>query len=85
VLYSKKAGFKVTCHQPRHTMATQMLNADADLVTIQDILGHSYIRSTERYCHVSNQKVRRIYYRAIDKVIERHSPPGKKSLTKKRF
>lgn len=80
--YSKKAGFKVSCHQLRHTMATQMLNADADLVTIQDLLGHSYIRTTERYCRVSNQKVRRDYYRAIDKVIERHNPTDKITLDK---
>jgi len=80
--YSKKAGFKVTCHQLRHTMATQMLNADADLVTIQDLLGHAYIRTTERYCRVSNQKVRRDYYRAINKVIERHNPTSKKTLDK---
>jgi len=80
--YSKKAGFKVTCHQLRHTMATQMLNADADLVTIQDLLGHAYIRTTERYCRVSNQKVRRDYYQAMDKVIERHCPIGKKRLDK---
>jgi len=78
--YSKKAGFKVTCHQLRHTMATQMLNADADLVTIQDLLGHAYIRTTERYCRVSNQKVRRDYYQAMGKVVERHSPKGKKKL-----
>jgi site-specific recombinase XerD len=80
--YSKKAGFKVSCHQLRHTMATQMLNADADLVTIQDLLGHAYIRTTERYCRVSNQKVRRDYYRAMDKVIHRHSPLGNKRLDK---
>jgi len=78
--YSKKAGFKVSCHQLRHTMATQMLNADADLVTIQDLLGHAYIRTTERYCRVSNQKVRRDYYQAMEKVVERHSPGGKKQL-----
>ena len=75
--YSKKAGFNVTCHQLRHTMATQMLNADADLVTIQDLLGHAYIRTTERYCRVSNQKVRRDYYRAMDKVIARHRPSNR--------
>ena len=80
--YSKKAGFKVSCHQLRHTMATQMLNADADLVTIQDLLGHAYIRTTERYCRVSNQKVRRDYYQAMVKVIERHCPVGKKMLDK---
>ena len=80
--YSKKAGFKVSCHQLRHTMATQMLNADADLVTIQDLLGHAYITTTERYCRVSNQKVRRDYYRAMDKVVERHSKAGNKRLDK---
>ena len=70
--YAQKAGLKVCCHQLRHTMATQMLNADADLVTIQDLLGHTRIRTTERYCRVSNQKVRRDYYNAMTKVMQRH-------------
>ena len=70
--YAQKAGFKVCCHQLRHTMATQMLNADADLVTIQDLLGHTRITTTERYCRVSNQKVRRDYYNAMTKVMQRH-------------
>ena len=56
----------------RHTMATQMLNADADVVTIQDLLGHTRIKTTQRYCRVSNQKVRRDYHKAIEKVIQRH-------------
>ncbi len=80
--YSKKAGLNVTCHQLRHTMATQMLNADADLVTIQDLLGHTYIRTTERYCRVSNQKVRKDYYQAIEKVIKRHRLNIEKRLDK---
>jgi site-specific recombinase XerD len=80
--YAKKAGFKVTCHQLRHTMATQMLNADADLVTIQDLLGHAYLGTTERYCRVSNQKVRRDYYKAMDQVLKRHSPHQNKTLDK---
>jgi site-specific recombinase XerD len=70
--YAQKAGLKVCCHQLRHTMATQMLNADADLVTIQDLLGHTRIRTTERYCRVSNQKVKRDYYNAMTKVMQRH-------------
>lgn len=71
--YARKAGMKVSCHQLRHTMATQLLNADADLVTIQDLLGHSRIKTTQRYCQVSNLKVQRDYQNAIGKVIERHA------------
>jgi site-specific recombinase XerD len=71
--YARKAGLKVSCHQLRHTMATQLLNADADLVTIQDLLGHSRIKTTQRYCQVSNLKVQRDYHKAIAKVMERHA------------
>jgi integrase len=53
------------------TMATQMLDADAQLATIQDLLGHSWITTTQRYCRVSNPKVRRDYYKAMGKIIQR--------------
>lgn len=70
--YARKAGLKVSCHQLRHTMATQLLNADADLVIIQDLLGHNQIRTTQIYCKVSNLKVQRDYHKAINKVVLRH-------------
>jgi len=69
--YANKTGLTVCCHHLRHTMATQMLNADAELVTIQDLLGHSWITTTQRYCRVSNLKVQKDYYRAMELVMKR--------------
>jgi site-specific recombinase XerD len=69
--YGRKSKVKVSCHQLRHTMATQLLNADAALVTIQDLLGHGQITTTQRYCRVSNLKVQRDYYKAIEVVLQR--------------
>ena len=69
--YSRKSGLKVSCHKLRHTMATQLLNADADLVTIQDLLGHTRIRTTQRYCRLSNNKAQRDYYKAMDSIMKK--------------
>jgi site-specific recombinase XerD len=72
--YARKANVSISCHQLRHTMATQMLNADAQLETIQDLLGHSGIITTQRYCKVSNMKVKRDYYKAMEVVMTRTTP-----------
>jgi site-specific recombinase XerD len=69
--YAQKSQVAASCHQLRHTMATQLLNADAGLATIQDLLGHGQITTTQRYCRVSNLKVQRDYYQAIQVVLER--------------
>ena len=72
--YSKKTGLDISCHHLRHTMATQMLNADAELSTIQDLLGHRWITTTQRYCTVFNLKVQRDYFKAMEIVMQRSSP-----------
>ena len=72
--YGRKAGVRISCHQLRHTMATQLLNADAELATIQDLLGHNWVTTTQRYCKVSNVKVMRDYYKAIEIVMARTTP-----------
>jgi site-specific recombinase XerD len=69
--YARKSDLNVSCHRLRHTMATQLLNADADLATIQDLLGHGQITTTQRYCRVANLKVQRDYYKAMEVVLQR--------------
>ena len=71
--YAKKFGVTVSCHRLRHTMATQLLNADAMLVSVQELLGHNSIVSTQRYCKVSNEKVRRDYFKAMELVMKRNA------------
>jgi site-specific recombinase XerD len=69
--YARKSSLEVSCHRLRHTMATQLLNADAGLATIQDLLGHGQITTTQRYCRVANLKVQRDYYKAMQIVLQR--------------
>ena len=69
--YANKTNLKISCHHLRHTMATQMLNADTDLSTIQDLLGQNSIRTTQRYCRISNPKVRRDYFKAMEVIMQR--------------
>ena len=71
--YARVAGIKVSCHHLRHTMATQLLNADAEVVTIQELLGHNGIATTERYCSVSNLKVMRDYFKAMGVIMQRNN------------
>jgi len=69
--YARKTGLTVSCHRLRHTMATQLLNADAMLATVQELMGHECIISTQRYAKVSNTKVRRDYFKAMELVMLR--------------
>ena len=69
--YAKETGLTVSCHRLRHTMATQLLNADAMLATVQELMGHECIISTQRYAKVANIKVRRDYFKAMEMVMAR--------------
>lgn len=60
--YAYKAGLEdVTTHTLRHACATHLLDEGADLRMIQEVLGHSSIASTQRYTHLSSNKIQQMF------------------------
>lgn len=71
--YCHQAGIWVTCHQLRHSFACHMIAAEVPVTSVQKMLGHVSLRTTQLYVDVADGQVERDYHAGIQKVIENSS------------
>jgi site-specific recombinase XerD len=58
----------VSCHRLRHTFASRLINLDVPITTIQRLLGHHDLRTTQRYAHVLDKTAQQQYHDAMARI-----------------
>jgi len=66
--YRAEAGIQITAHRLRHSFANDLLNADAAITSIQKLMGHRWIESTQTYVMANDKQVCADYYAACAKL-----------------
>jgi len=68
MVYREKAQVRLTCHRLRHSFANDLLSAGAPVTTIQKLMGHRWLETTQIYVQANDQTVQADYYAACLKI-----------------
>jgi site-specific recombinase XerD len=66
--YREQSGVYLTAHRLRHSFANDMLEADVPVTTIQKLLGHRWLESTQNYVQANDKHVKADFYAACQKL-----------------
>jgi site-specific recombinase XerD len=66
--YRQQANCQLTAHRLRHSFATDLVNADVPVTTIQKLLGHRWLETTQIYIQANDRQVQDDYYAASQKI-----------------
>lgn len=66
--YRERAGIQITAHRLRHSFATDLVNADAAVTSIQKLMGHRWLETTQIYILANDKQVCEDYYAACEKL-----------------
>jgi site-specific recombinase XerD len=66
--YREQAEVHLTCHRLRHSFANDLLSAGTPVTSIQQLLGHRWLETTQIYVQANDQTVRADYYAACERI-----------------
>lgn len=66
--YGKRAEVEITAHQLRHNFANNLVLADVPVTSIQHLMGHAWVATTELYLSANNGKVKQDYLLASQQI-----------------
>jgi site-specific recombinase XerD len=72
--YRERAGVQLTAHRFRHSFANDLVNADVPVTSIQKLMGHRWLETTQTYVLANNHQVQADYYAACRKLETWHVP-----------